>query len=88
MGASVIVGSLESSDAMITITPSEQEKVEIEVDSIVKKQFGERIEKVSASMVSASKLARAKVKVQDRGALECTLRARLETALERYAAIA
>ncbi|MEW6549509.1 MAG: citrate lyase acyl carrier protein [Spirochaetota bacterium] len=76
-------GSLESSDALVTIRPSDGPEVEISVDSIVMKQFGRRIKSVAEEVVAASGLSGALVKVQDRGALECTLRARLETAIGR-----
>lgn len=78
-----IAGSLESSDVLVSITPSSGEEVELVVESIVMKQYGERIRRVAAEVVSASGLRGARLKVQDRGALECTLRARLETAIAR-----
>jgi citrate lyase subunit gamma (acyl carrier protein) len=55
----------------------------LSVDSIVFRQFGGRIRSVAEAVIASSGLAGAAVKVQDRGALECTLRARLETAIER-----
>jgi citrate lyase subunit gamma (acyl carrier protein) len=80
-----VAGSLESSDAMVTIAPSEDAKVEYSIESIVIKQFGKRIRAVTEEVVAASGLEGVKVHVQDRGALECTLRARLETAIARAA---
>jgi len=83
---SVTAGSLESSDVLITITPLAEARVEYVIDSIVIKQFGARIRQVTEEMAIASNISAARIHVQDRGALECTLRARLETALERSAA--
>lgn len=80
-----VAGSLESSDAMVTIVPSGDANVEYEIESIVIKQFGKRIRAVTQEVVAASGLEGVKVHVQDRGALECTLRARLETAIARAA---
>jgi citrate lyase subunit gamma (acyl carrier protein) len=80
-----VAGSLESSDAMVTIAPSGDAKVDYEIESIVIKQFGKRIRAVTEEVVAASGLEGVKVRVQDRGALECTLRARLETAIARAA---
>lgn len=85
MGAikSSTAGSLESSDVLITIIPSGGRANNIEIESIVYSQFGARIKRVAAEVVGASGISGATIRVQDRGALECTLRARLETALER-----
>ncbi len=83
---SVTAGSLESSDVLVTITPLAGSGVEYIIDSIVIKQFGARIRQVTEEMSKAAGLSGARIHVQDRGALECTLRARLETALERSVA--
>jgi citrate lyase subunit gamma (acyl carrier protein) len=84
--ASVTAGSLESSDVLITVTPLEEERVEYVIESIVIQQFGKRIRRVTEEMAQQAGLTGARIHVQDRGALECTLRARLETAIERSAA--
>ena len=76
-------GSLESSDVLVTVSPATAPGVELKVESIVIKQFGKRIRSVAEEVVAASGLRGAAVHVQDRGALECTLRARLETAIAR-----
>lgn len=78
-----VAGSLESSDVLVTVGPAEGEENKLDVESIVFKQFGARIRSVAEEVVAASGVKGAAVRIQDRGALECTLRARLETALER-----
>jgi len=83
---SVTAGSLESSDVFITITPLKEERLEYVIESIVIKQFGKRIRQVTEEMAKNADLTGARIHVQDRGALECTLRARLETAIERSTA--
>jgi citrate lyase subunit gamma (acyl carrier protein) len=80
-----VAGSLESSDVLVTITPVQGMGVDIHVESIVIKQYGKRIRAVAEELVKAASLSAASVRIQDRGALECTLRARLETAIERAA---
>lgn len=80
---SVTAGSLESSDVLVTISPATKAGIEYRIDSIVIKQFGARIRGVTEEVVAAAGLDSASVLVQDRGALECTLRARLETAIAR-----
>jgi len=79
-------GTLESSDVLVTIVPADGSAVNLSVDSIVMKQYGGRIRSVAEEMIGTSGLSGASVMIQDRGALECTLRARLEAAIERTAA--
>lgn len=81
-----VAGSLESSDALVTITPTDSEGVDIRVDSIVMKQYGRRIHAVAEELAATAELSGAILRVQDRGALECTLRARIETAIGRATA--
>lgn len=82
---SAVAGSLESSDVLVTITPGSGPEVELKVESIVIKQFGKRIRRVTEEVVASTGVKNATIHVQDRGALECTLRARLETAIARAA---
>ena len=85
IGKRVTAGSLESSDVMVTLEPADSSELELMVDSIVEKQFGRRIREVASEMLEKSGLSSGIVRIQDRGALECTLRARIETAIERLA---
>jgi len=85
IGKRVTAGSLESSDVMVTLEPADSSELELMVDSIVEKQFGRRIREVATEMLEKSGLSSGIVRIQDRGALECTLRARIETAIERLA---
>ncbi|HEY9053824.1 MAG TPA: citrate lyase acyl carrier protein [Rectinemataceae bacterium] len=79
-------GSLESSDVLVTISPNPGKGIEYKIESIVIKQYGKRIQRVVQETVAALGLIDASILVQDRGALECTLRARLETAIARAGA--
>lgn len=81
IGRSAAAGSLESSDAMVTISPGEGLTVEIE--SVVMKQFGPAIEAAVRQELARQGVEDAQVQVQDKGALECTIRARVETAILR-----
>ncbi|HIS00893.1 MAG TPA: citrate lyase acyl carrier protein [Candidatus Excrementavichristensenella intestinipullorum] len=81
IGRSAAAGSLESSDAMVTISPGEGMTVEIE--SVVMKQFGPAIEAAVRQELARQGVEDALVRVQDKGALECTIRARVETAILR-----
>ena len=77
-----VAGSLESNDAMVTIEPGE-EGINVEIDSIVLRQFGAQIERSVREQLSQMSVQSAKVRVIDKGAVDCTLRARVETAVLR-----
>ena len=74
-------GTLESSDAYVEISKSDVLTVEIE--SVVKQQFGKEIEAAVFDVLKEQGVDAAFVKVIDRGALECVIRARVETAALR-----
>jgi len=57
--------------------------MEIEIDSVVHKQFGPTILKAVQEVLADCGVESAKVTVVDRGALDCVIRARVETAVER-----
>ena len=75
-------GTLESSDVFVTLEPCGQ-GLEIDIDSVVIKQFGEEILRVVKDELTRQDVTDAKVSIVDRGALECVLRARVETAVLR-----
>lgn len=74
-------GTLESSDAMIELSPADT--LEIAIESPVKQQFGAEIEKAVRDVLAQMGVEGAAVRVVDRGALECVIRARTETAVRR-----
>jgi citrate lyase subunit gamma (acyl carrier protein) len=78
---SAVAGTLESSDALVSIAPSRQ--LEVHVESVVMKQFGDAIEASVRQVLRELSVTGAQVRVQDRGALDCTIRARVETAVLR-----
>ena len=75
-------GTLESSDAYVEIEPAD-EGIEIQLESVVKAQFGEAIEQAARETLASCGVERARLTISDRGALECVLRARVETAVLR-----
>ena len=75
-------GTLESSDVYVEIEPWSQ-GIEIDLESVVKLQFGEAIEKTIRNTLAEQGVENAKLTVTDRGALDCVLRARVETAVAR-----
>ena len=75
-------GTDEKSDAVITIEPSEN-GLDLEIKSVVFNQFGPAIEASVREVLQDLGVQNAKVTVADRGALDCVLRARVETAVLR-----
>lgn len=75
-------GTMESSDAYVEIEPG-QGGLEIALESVVAQQFGDDIRRVVRDVLAENSVENAKVRVVDRGALECVLRARVETAIVR-----
>ena len=75
-------GTMESSDVYVEIEPAEK-GLEIQLNSVVEKQFGEKIRAVAAEVLSENGVKCANVRIVDRGALECVIRARVETAIMR-----
>ena len=55
----------------------------ISVESVVKKQFGDKIIASVRDVLDEYSVADANVRVVDRGALDCVIRARVETAILR-----
>lgn len=76
-------GTLESSDIFIEIEPAEAEGIELKLTSAVYKQFGPQIEAVILETLKANGIENAKVTANDRGAVDCTIRARVEVAALR-----
>ena len=79
---SASAGTIESSDAYVEIQPN-KDGLEIQVESVVKEQFGEEIYSAVKSVLEENSVTNATVRIVDRGALECVIRARVETAVLR-----
>jgi len=77
-------GTLESSDVQVTIEPAEDE-VTLELNSSVMGQYGGQIRAVVLETLASLGVEAAKVTVVDKGALDCTIRARTECAVYRAA---
>ncbi|MFQ1970448.1 citrate lyase acyl carrier protein [Aeromonas veronii] len=77
-----LAGTQESSDLMVKIAPSDQ-ALEIEIYSEVIKQFGEQIRQVVESTLDAMGITRGLIIIEDKGALDCVIRARLQSAILR-----
>jgi len=81
-----ISGTLESSDVQITVEP-EQAGVSVDIISSVLNQYGRQIQKVVLDTLERLDVSAAKVTVVDKGALDCTIKARVESAVFRAAGV-
>lgn len=75
-------GTLQSNDVFIRIYPAEQ-GIEVNLTSSVMAQFGEQIEKVVRETLKELEVDACRLVVEDHGALDCTIKARVETAVKR-----
>jgi citrate lyase subunit gamma (acyl carrier protein) len=76
-----IAGSLESSDCLVRA--EESDKLEIQIESSVFEFFGNQIRKVVLDTLEDQGIKTIKIHVNDKGALDYTIRSRLLTAIER-----
>ena len=74
-------GTMQSSDLMVTVEPADE--LVIEIESTVKKQFEHLIRAKLEQVLANCDIASGRVSVNDRGALDYAIEARLEAALQR-----
>ena len=77
-----MAGTLESSDLQVTVEPG-AEGLELSLESSVLSQFGKQIESTVLEVLRTLEVRDAKVTVVDKGAIDCTIRARVECAVFR-----
>lgn len=78
---SAVAGTLESSDCMVTVEPGEG--ISLDLSSSVMNQYGRQIKAAVLETLERLDVKNANVTVVDKGALECTLKARVECAVFR-----
>ena len=76
-----VAGTLESGDIMVQIAPGEG--LQVELQSSVAAQFGRQIKAVITETLQGLGIDTASVKATDKGALDCTIRARVTAAAVR-----
>ena len=77
-----IAGTLESSDAQVTVEPG-QNGIQLELSSSVMNQYGRQIRETVLETLERLEVKDARITVVDKGALDCTLKARVECAVFR-----
>ena len=78
---SAAAGTLESSDCMVTVEPGEG--ISLDLTSSVMNQYGRQIKAAVLETLDRLGVQNVNVTVVDKGALECTLKARVECAVFR-----
>lgn len=76
-----VAGTLESSDLFIQIEPDEKE-LTLEIDSVVANQYMDSIRAAVLETLKEFDVSTGKIFIKDKGALDCVIRARMETALK------
>ena len=79
-----VAGTLESSDCQVMIEPGEG-KIEFHLESAVINQFGNQIRKVVYETLENLEIDNIKLTMVDKGALDCTIKARVEGTVYRSA---
>lgn len=77
-----VAGTLESSDCQVTVEEGEG-GIEFSLDSAVINQYGNQIRKVAYETLNNLGVDNVKLSIVDKGALDCTIRARIEAAVYR-----
>ncbi|SFM97316.1 citrate lyase subunit gamma (acyl carrier protein) [Izhakiella capsodis] len=77
-----LAGTIESSDLMVKVAPAPGE-LDIVIRSEVYKQFGEQIRLVVDETLRKMQVTEGQIVVEDKGALDCVIRARLQSAVLR-----
>lgn len=78
-----MAGTVESGDILVEVEQVGASGVQIELDSTVMGLYGRQIRQVIADTVAECGVDGVKVTASDKGALDCTIRARVKTAILR-----
>lgn len=77
-----MAGTLESSDCQVTVEEGDG-KIDLTLKSAVINQFGNQIRKVAYETLGRLGIDDVKIVIVDKGALDCTIKARIEGAVYR-----
>ncbi|MEQ9943977.1 citrate lyase acyl carrier protein [Pectobacterium aroidearum] len=77
-----LAGTFESSDLLVKVAPADG-KLTVVINSEVMKQFGLQIKQVVNETLAALGVQEGTIIVDDKGALDCVIRARVQSAVLR-----
>ena len=78
-----VAGTLESSDVMVTVRPNPGKGLAIEIQSVVLSMFGDQIRETVEDVAAQFGLKDAILELNDKGAIDCVIRARVSAAICR-----
>jgi citrate lyase subunit gamma (acyl carrier protein) len=76
-----ICGTLESNDLLVKVAP--RNGLEVVISSEVMRQFGARIREVVGETLKQMDVSQGQFVIEDKGALDCAIRARVQAAVLR-----
>ena len=76
-----VAGTYESSDAYVCVQPSKT--LELEIESVVYNQYKNAIQKAVMETLAELGVTSGKISIRDKGAVDCVIQARVETAIMR-----
>ena len=79
--STAVAGTLESSDVYVKVEPCAA--LEISIESVVYNQFAEEIEASVKNVLNEMGVEAGKISINDKGAIDCVIQARVETAINR-----
>ena len=74
---------MESSDIMVTVKPNPDKGLDIRINSAVITMFGDQIRETVEEVFASFDIQDAIVELQDKGAIDCVIRARTAAAICR-----
>lgn len=80
-----VAGTMESGDIMVTLSPNESGGIQLELTSSVIQQYGRQIEAMILETLRELGVEDAEILAVDKGALDCTIKARVSAAVFRAA---
>ncbi len=82
-----VAGTLESSDAFVLIEKNAGKGIDIQLESLVERRYGRHVRQLAEECLNRLGVCDARVKIHDKGALDCTIKARVQAAVFRAAGL-
>jgi len=76
-------GTLESNDILVKLMPNPEDDIQINLKSVVIKQFGKRIREIALETLQEHGITSCICDLDDKGALDFIIKARIESAIKR-----
>lgn len=83
IGHEIVAGSNNKGDAMVTLKLTKSEGLKIELVSKFLVKYGETMDKSIRDVLGEANIANACIRLEDYGALDFVIKARVETAVKR-----